>query len=148
VCVLRCRLSSLRDLETLGLFMHDLNMYDCSRQMVMAGWQHASRIECSIEKVFLLESCSAVPAVTNVERRRRAVGLWVANLTKVLRLPFSSAETISVTYSSTCLSATESSAQRELIPVLSPTDALVCCSLHLSVCRSVAIDSCYLKYTN
>jgi len=43
----------------------------------MAGWQHASRIECSIEKVFLLESCSALRAVTNVERRRRAVGLWV-----------------------------------------------------------------------
>jgi len=46
-----CSLSSLRDMETLGLFMHDLNMYDCSRQMVMAGWQHASRLECSIEKV-------------------------------------------------------------------------------------------------
>ena len=49
-----CRLSNLRDMETLGLFMHDLNMYDCSRWMVMAGWQHASRIECSIEKVSLL----------------------------------------------------------------------------------------------
>lgn len=52
-CIL-CSLSSLRDMETLGLFMHDLNMYDCSRQMVMAGWQHASRLECSIEKVFVL----------------------------------------------------------------------------------------------
>ena len=41
-------------MESLGLFMHDLNMYDCSRWMVMAGWQHASRIECSIEKVLLL----------------------------------------------------------------------------------------------
>jgi len=49
-----CSLSNLRDMETLGLFMHDLNTYDCSKQMVMAGWQHASRLECSIEKVSLL----------------------------------------------------------------------------------------------
>lgn len=38
-------------METLGLFVHDLNMYDCSRLLVMSGWQHASRLECSIEKV-------------------------------------------------------------------------------------------------
>ena len=37
----------------MGLFINDLNMYDSSRDMVMAGWQHASKLECSIEQVRL-----------------------------------------------------------------------------------------------
>lgn len=35
----------------MGLYINDLNMYDSGRDMVMAGWQHASRLEYSIEKV-------------------------------------------------------------------------------------------------
>jgi hypothetical protein len=55
-CVFFCafpatRLCNLSDLKALGLFIHDLNMYDSSRELVMAGWQHASRLETTYERV-------------------------------------------------------------------------------------------------
>ena len=46
-----CRLSDIAELKSTGLSITDLNMYDSSRDMVMAGWQHASKLELSIEKV-------------------------------------------------------------------------------------------------
>ena len=45
------RLSNLEGLEKVGLYINDLNMFDNSRDMVMAGWQYASQLECSIEQV-------------------------------------------------------------------------------------------------
>ncbi|XP_060074329.1 soluble guanylate cyclase 89Db-like [Ylistrum balloti] len=42
--------SGLTDLEKMGLYISDLNMYDNSRQMVMTGWQHSSVLEYSIEQ--------------------------------------------------------------------------------------------------
>ncbi|KAK3594150.1 hypothetical protein CHS0354_040928 [Potamilus streckersoni] len=42
-------LNNLDVLENVGLFISDLNMFDNSQDMVMAGWQHASELECSIE---------------------------------------------------------------------------------------------------
>ena len=38
-------------MQALGLHINDLNMFDTSRDMILAGWQHASRLEYSIEKV-------------------------------------------------------------------------------------------------
>ena len=35
----------------MGLYINELNMYDGSRDMVMAGWQHASKLESLIEQV-------------------------------------------------------------------------------------------------
>ncbi|CAH1787649.1 unnamed protein product [Owenia fusiformis] len=43
-------LGDLEEMETKGLYINDLNMHDGSREMVLAGWQHASRLEYSIEK--------------------------------------------------------------------------------------------------
>lgn len=43
-------LNSLNDLQAVGLFINDLNTFDMSRDMVMAGWQHASQLERSIEQ--------------------------------------------------------------------------------------------------
>lgn len=42
---------SLQELEQQGLYMHDLNMYDSSREMVVAGWQHASVLEIHMERL-------------------------------------------------------------------------------------------------
>ena len=52
-CFFSCifRLSNLEGLEKVGLYINDLNMFDNSRDMVMAGWQYASQLECSIEQV-------------------------------------------------------------------------------------------------
>ncbi|XP_053384613.1 uncharacterized protein LOC123537544 isoform X3 [Mercenaria mercenaria] len=43
-------LCDLKDLQKAGLFINDLNLFDMSRDMVMAGWQHASQLERSIEE--------------------------------------------------------------------------------------------------
>ena len=53
------RLSNLEGLEKVGLYINDLNMFDNSRDMVMAGWQYASQLECSIEQVcsYLVHLC-------------------------------------------------------------------------------------------
>ena len=51
MCVCVYRLSNLDEMCSMGLYINDLNMYDSGRDMVMAGWQHASRLEYSIEKV-------------------------------------------------------------------------------------------------
>ncbi|KAK7491501.1 hypothetical protein BaRGS_00017330 [Batillaria attramentaria] len=41
---------SLQELEEQGLYLNDLNMYDSSREMVNAGWQHASILEMHMDK--------------------------------------------------------------------------------------------------
>ena len=46
-------ISGLEELEGLGLYLNDLSMYDSSRDITVAGYQHASRLECSIELVNL-----------------------------------------------------------------------------------------------
>jgi len=46
-----CRLNNLEELLSMGLYINELNMYDGSRDMVMAGWQHASKLESLIEQV-------------------------------------------------------------------------------------------------
>ena len=42
-------------MENMGLYLNDLIMHDQSREMIMTGWQHASRLECSIEQVRMAE---------------------------------------------------------------------------------------------
>lgn len=44
-------LCNLADLKAYGLSIHDLNMYDRSRKLVMEGWLHASRLEKTYEQV-------------------------------------------------------------------------------------------------
>lgn len=34
----------------MGLFLNDLNLHGLSREMVMAGWQHFSRLELMFER--------------------------------------------------------------------------------------------------
>ncbi|XP_041365929.1 soluble guanylate cyclase 88E-like [Gigantopelta aegis] len=41
---------NLEDLEQCGLYMNDLNMFDNSRDMVLAGSQHASKLEYLVEQ--------------------------------------------------------------------------------------------------
>ncbi|XP_013413325.1 soluble guanylate cyclase 88E [Lingula anatina] len=43
-------LSNLTEMQGLGLFINDLNMFDSSRDMVIAGAQHASKIEMALER--------------------------------------------------------------------------------------------------
>ena len=49
-----CRVVDLDEMSNVGLFVNDLNLYDGSRDRVMAGHQHASRLEHAIEKVQLI----------------------------------------------------------------------------------------------
>ncbi|XP_064634934.1 soluble guanylate cyclase 88E-like isoform X2 [Lineus longissimus] len=43
-------LGNIKEMQEVGLYINDLNMHDNSRDMVLAGWQHASTLEYSIEK--------------------------------------------------------------------------------------------------
>ncbi|CAG0915254.1 unnamed protein product, partial [Notodromas monacha] len=43
-------ISSLDELQELGLFLTDLSMHDLSREMVLAGWQHNANLEVTFEK--------------------------------------------------------------------------------------------------
>ncbi|CAG0884510.1 unnamed protein product [Darwinula stevensoni] len=43
-------IGDLQELQELGLYLTDLSMHDLSREMVLAGWQHNSRLEVSYEK--------------------------------------------------------------------------------------------------
>ena len=38
-------------MSKMGLYVNDLNLYDCSRDRAMIGHHHASRLEEAIEKV-------------------------------------------------------------------------------------------------
>lgn len=38
------------ELHSMGLFLNDLNPHGLSREMVMAGWQHCSRLELTFER--------------------------------------------------------------------------------------------------
>ena len=49
--LLPCSIGNLEDMEHHGLKLNDLSMYDSSRDMVLNGWQHASMLEYTIEKV-------------------------------------------------------------------------------------------------
>ena len=45
------RVVDLDEMSSMGLFVNDLNLFDNSRDKVMAGHHHASRLEDAIEKV-------------------------------------------------------------------------------------------------
>ncbi len=54
------RVNNLDELGKLGLYTNDLNMYDSSRDMVLAGWQHASSLAYSIEQVNYVNQLSPI----------------------------------------------------------------------------------------
>ncbi|XP_052704865.1 soluble guanylate cyclase 88E-like isoform X2 [Crassostrea angulata] len=41
---------SLDDMRRVGLYINDLNLFDCSRDIVLNGWQYASQLEFSLEQ--------------------------------------------------------------------------------------------------
>ncbi|XP_067655765.1 soluble guanylate cyclase 89Db-like [Haliotis asinina] len=43
-------IGNLEDMETTGLFVNDLNMFDNSQDMVLAGWHHASQLEYLVDR--------------------------------------------------------------------------------------------------
>ncbi|XP_059611883.1 soluble guanylate cyclase 89Db-like isoform X2 [Phlebotomus argentipes] len=43
-------INNLDELHNMGLFLNDLNAHGLSREMVMAGWQHFSRLEYTFER--------------------------------------------------------------------------------------------------
>ena len=45
------RVVDLDEMSSMGLYVNDLNLFDNSRDKVMAGHHHASRLEDAIEKV-------------------------------------------------------------------------------------------------
>ena len=45
------RVGSLDDMRRVGLYINDLNLFDCSRDIVLNGWQYASQLEFSLEQV-------------------------------------------------------------------------------------------------
>ncbi|XP_074660061.1 soluble guanylate cyclase 88E-like [Tubulanus polymorphus] len=51
-------LANIQEMQEVGLYINDLNMHDNSRDMVLAGWQHASTLEYSIEKQ--VEKCKQI----------------------------------------------------------------------------------------
>lgn len=44
------RISNIDELAGMGLFINDLNLHGLSRELVMAGWQHFSRLELMFER--------------------------------------------------------------------------------------------------
>lgn len=38
-------------MRRVGLYINDLNLFDCSRDIVLNGWQYASQLEFSLEQV-------------------------------------------------------------------------------------------------
>nr|CAD7255810.1 unnamed protein product [Timema shepardi] len=44
------RVNNLDELSNMGLFLNDLNLHGLSREMVLAGWHHCSRLELMFEK--------------------------------------------------------------------------------------------------
>ncbi|XP_050436148.1 soluble guanylate cyclase 89Da-like [Adelges cooleyi] len=42
--------NNLDELQAMGLFMNDLNLHGLSRELVLAGWQHCSRLELMFER--------------------------------------------------------------------------------------------------
>nr|CAD7394584.1 unnamed protein product [Timema cristinae] len=42
--------NNLDELSNMGLFLNDLNLHGLSREMVLAGWHHCSRLELMFEK--------------------------------------------------------------------------------------------------
>ncbi|XP_071104939.1 soluble guanylate cyclase 89Db-like [Haliotis cracherodii] len=43
-------IGNLEDMETTGLYVNDLNMFDNSQDMVLAGWHHASQLEYLVDR--------------------------------------------------------------------------------------------------
>ena len=93
MCLCVRRLCDLEEMESLGLCIPDLNMFDSSRDMVMAGWHHASRLEYSIEKVckthqnvILINSWTAIMPSWSVIRSQH--DLFVSLLRNIAEMPF------------------------------------------------------------
>ncbi|XP_063244258.1 uncharacterized protein LOC134543278 [Bacillus rossius redtenbacheri] len=43
-------INNLDELSNMGLYLNDLNLHGLSREMVLAGWQHCSRLEMMFER--------------------------------------------------------------------------------------------------
>ncbi|XP_069132161.1 soluble guanylate cyclase 88E-like isoform X2 [Argopecten irradians] len=69
-------ISGLTDLEKMGLYISDLNLFDNSRQMVMTGWQHSSVLEDSIEQ--------QVKQSGKISKTMRELDQWQQNSTMLL----------------------------------------------------------------
>ena len=45
-----CRINNLDELHGMSLYLNDLNPHGLSRELVLAGWQHFSKLEIMFEK--------------------------------------------------------------------------------------------------
>jgi hypothetical protein len=45
------RLSTTEEMMNIGLTLHDLNFYDGSSEILIAGMQHARQLQAAIDKV-------------------------------------------------------------------------------------------------
>ena len=45
------RLSTIQEMINIGLTLHDLNFYDGSSEVLIAGMQHAKQLQAAIDKV-------------------------------------------------------------------------------------------------
>ncbi|GLH06787.1 Head-specific guanylate cyclase, partial [Gryllus bimaculatus] len=43
-------INNLDELPNMGLYLNDLNLHGLSREMVLKGWQHCSRLELLFER--------------------------------------------------------------------------------------------------
>lgn len=50
-----CRLSTTEEMMDIGLTLHDLNFYDGSSEILIAGMQHARQLQAAIDKVVARE---------------------------------------------------------------------------------------------
>ena len=48
------RLTTTEEMLSVGLFLHDLNFYDGSSEILIAGMQHARQLQAAIDKVMIL----------------------------------------------------------------------------------------------
>ena len=49
--ILSHRLSTTEEMMNIGLTLHDLNFYDGSSEILIAGMQHARQLQAAIDKV-------------------------------------------------------------------------------------------------
>jgi len=47
-------LSTTEEMMTIGLTLHDLNFYDGSSEILIAGMQHARQLQAAIDKVMII----------------------------------------------------------------------------------------------
>lgn len=62
------RINDLDDLPNLGIYLNDLNQHGLSKEMVLAGWQHGSRLELMFER--------AEQRASELEKNYEIVDTW------------------------------------------------------------------------